>query len=463
MNRRRLRLLASIVLSVGLAGLAIWGFTALRRPPPAAVSLPDLTQAHPRVVSAIEESAEQVRQRSRSGESWGEFGMVLAVHGFRREARTAFREAARLDPDEFRWAYYLAYLHEETSLEAAVDGYERALELAPDQPTIRIRLGNALLPLGRVEEAETQFRQAAKEQPESPFPQMGLARAALARQDLFAARRHFEAAAAAPGWSPRSAFAELIRINQRLGDAEAAARAERQVARLPETASVAMPDSLLEKIESEDALARGFAASADRLAARGDFVAAERYYRLLTKARPDMPGPLLNLANVLLMQGRAEESVEILRFATQKFPDDLLARFRFGVALHRAGQLDAAAEIYARCTRLKPDFAEAWYHLGLLHKERGEADAAEVALTKAVALDPRHAQAQLLLGIVLSEGGSREAAIPHMRAAVQLAPDDPLPKSYLEKALAELAASRSTDPTSSARGDERVAPVSPSE
>jgi Ca-activated chloride channel family protein len=51
---------------------------------------------------------------------------------------------------------------EERRFEDAVEGYRRALELAPEDPRLHFNLGNALARAGRLEEAERAWRRAAE-------------------------------------------------------------------------------------------------------------------------------------------------------------------------------------------------------------------------------------------------------------------------------------------------------------
>src|SRR5207253_628307 len=78
-----------------------------------------------------------------------------------------------------------------TELAAAVAEARRSVEL-------RLRLAEALLALGRTDDAEAEFRQLARAEPGHPRANLGLARAALARGDLAGCEKHLAAAANDP-------------------------------------------------------------------------------------------------------------------------------------------------------------------------------------------------------------------------------------------------------------------------
>ncbi len=87
--------------------------------------------------------------------------------------------------------------------------------------------------------------------------------------------------------------------------------------------------------------------------------------------------------------------------------------------------------------RLKPDYAEAQYALGLNLQRDGQFAAAEAAYRRAVQADVRMPQAHLALGVVLQKQSKWDEAIAEMKVAVQLTPGDPVPESYLRKALSQ--------------------------
>jgi len=91
------------------------------------------------------------------------------------------------------------------------------------------------------------FHDAARLAAQSQFPWLGLGRSALSRGDRATARANFEEAAArAP--RDRTARSELARICFLMGDLEAAAREQEQIAKLPQLAPE-MPDPILQSID----------------------------------------------------------------------------------------------------------------------------------------------------------------------------------------------------------------------
>jgi tetratricopeptide (TPR) repeat protein len=396
----------------------------------------ELAGVHPRVAAAVNAALERVENDLSSAEAWGELGSVLTAHHFRGPADECFANAAQLDHENFRWPYLRGYLAEEVDLAAAVEFYRQALNLNAVYDPLRIRLGRALARLNRLDEAAEQFAAVVKRDPRNAYARLELARVQLARGDAAAAGRHLESASAIPGWNPRPAYEELARLAFSSGDLERALEFSRRVERYPQDAAGGAPDPVLQAVEAQEALSRRSARQADLLAARGDFAGAARLYRLLAQSRPDMSRPLLNLAQVLEMQGKAAEGIAVFREVIARFPEEIAAHYGLAIALERAGDRPGAAAAYRRCLELKPDYAEAHYNLALLLQQAGDHGAAAESFARAVQADPQFAPAHLALGVLLQEAGDRDRSVHHLRAAVRLAPNDPLPRSYLERALA---------------------------
>ena len=77
-----------------VAGYLAW--TAPRRQLPQI----DLQGVHPDVAAAIQRATDAVRRRPRSGDAWGQLGMILHAHEYYAEAATCYQLASRLDPQE---------------------------------------------------------------------------------------------------------------------------------------------------------------------------------------------------------------------------------------------------------------------------------------------------------------------------------------------------------------------------
>lgn len=197
MKRRLARWGMFLGLLVGLgASWWVWRETSA---PVTAVPIPDLDQVHPNVADAIRYSAAEVRRRPHSAAAWGDYGTLLLAHNCRPEAVVCFERAQEFDPREFRWPYYLGYIHEVVDLQAAVKDYRSALERDPHYLSARIRLARVLMRLNRFGEAKQQLDAAAEFMPQSPYVLLEQGRFAAAQGEYQQARQFLEAAVSASG------------------------------------------------------------------------------------------------------------------------------------------------------------------------------------------------------------------------------------------------------------------------
>ena len=102
-----------------------------------------------------------------------------------------------------------------------------------------------------------------------------------------------------------------------------------------------------------------------------------------------------NLAAILLMQGRHNASVPLLKKAIQIKPSYPDAHNNLGVALRKQGNLNAAISSYKVALRLKPNYPLAHYNLGNAFQEQGNLEAAIATYNNAIKFQPNYAEAHL--------------------------------------------------------------------
>ncbi len=157
------------------AATAVAGWWFLGRPP-APPTPPEAKggQLDPAIAEAVRAARERVLKEPRSAQAWGDLGEVFLANELEDESRPCFAEAERLDPRNPRWPYFQAGpLLNRGDLESALPLLRRAAELCPADDddaaaAIRLRLAEALLVLGRQDEAETQIEFALGRQPNDP-------------------------------------------------------------------------------------------------------------------------------------------------------------------------------------------------------------------------------------------------------------------------------------------------------
>jgi tetratricopeptide (TPR) repeat protein len=107
---------------------------------------------------------------------------------------------------------------------------------------------------------------------------------------------------------------------------------------------------------------------------------------LQAKSLEKDPYPFLDLADLFLKQGRAEQAVPLLAKAVDISPELANAHQLLGKAYLRMNQLQESARELEKTIELEPDCAPAHYLLGQVYRKAGQADKATKEFDKSAAL-----------------------------------------------------------------------------
>src|ERR1700730_15989773 len=201
---------------------------------------------------------------------------------------------------------------------AALAHIERAASLAPQKADIRNSHGFVLRALGRNEDAEAAFREAA-------------------RLDANFLEAHFQ-------------LGNLLREAKRNSDAEASYR--RVLALSPDHA------------QAHNNLGAA-------LGEQRRFEEAAEHFRRATELRPGYAEGHSNLAHALRAVGRAEEAEAACRRGRALAPRLAVAHLTLGLALQDMGRMDEALASFRRASALDPGYRMAVACEGMLHLLRG--------------------------------------------------------------------------------------------
>lgn len=253
----------------------------------------------------------------------------------------AFRdESSQYEPARLSFNLGFAY-HMAGQLTEAASGYQRAIELDPDQPSWRAELA---LVRARLAGELTPQREA----------------------DL--------------GW----AHTDPLTVNGRAGQLIRYGR--------PWDAITILKASLKHSRSSPAWLTMGRA-----YREIGDHENALQAFRNAAQLDPAYSGSVVQIGRTLLDLGRYDEARAVLEGLVKQASDSSSAWFYYGDALRLVGQPRDAERAYRQATRLRPDHASAWYRLGVLRWCRNSYDEALYALQEALRGQPRHAEAHYAL------------------------------------------------------------------
>ena len=106
---------------------------------------------------------------------------------------------------------------------------------------------------------------------------------------------------------------------------------------------------------------------AARVLRGGNPADAERRFRSLAQAHPELPGPHANLGLIQRQAGKLPEAVTELETAVKLSPRQPVYWNQLGVTYRQAGQFAKAREAYEKAIGLDPGYSAAVLNLGILH------------------------------------------------------------------------------------------------
>ena len=320
--------------------------------------------------------------RRDAASAFGRLAMALHAYEVHAAALVAYDNAALADPTQSDW-YHGAGLVQRSrgELEGAASSFRRALELEPDREASRVHLGEVLIELGRLDEAD-QVLSVGEDTPSAhPSRLAALGQLALARNEPVHAIAMLELAL---DRLPEAGALHypLALAYRKLGDGE---RARDHLARRG-AVGVKPPDRLAEQLDRLKAGERVFLLQGRRAFRVGRFQEAADAFRRATEADSTSARALINLSAALDGLDRPEEA---------------------------AAALDRALEI-------EPENLAALYNRGALHLARGEHARAVARLRPVVAASPRDGEeAAAALTRALRALGQTEDALAVAEEAAQ--------------------------------------------
>ena len=94
---------------------------------------------------------------------------------------------------------------------------------------------------------------------------------------------------------------------------------------------------------------------------------AERAYRAIAQANPELGGPHANLGVIHRQAGKVDDAVRELETAVKLSPRQPIYLNQLGIAYRQQGQFAKARDAYQRAVALDPGYAAAVLNLGILY------------------------------------------------------------------------------------------------
>jgi tetratricopeptide (TPR) repeat protein len=371
----------------------------------------------------IATSRQAVVTAPKSAEAWGRLGQAYHAADFSAEARVCYGKACELDPRQAAWRHLLGLLQLQEQPEASLTNLTRAAELAGGQTDApRVRLAQALVERGRIDEAATHLQSLLAANPAHAAARLEMARVFMARNDLERAAE-FLAPCATNAYTARPAMLLLSQIRQRQGDATSAGTLARRAAAMPRPFD--WPDPWLREVQGLRADRQKLQDQVNGLLKQQRVKEAEAAVAKYLKVLPDDPDGLLLLGRLRLLQRRCPEAEEAFRRHLAAQPASLNGQVQLGLSLLCQRRWDDAASALRAAVALKPDFAQAHYNLGYALSRAGNTAAAIASFREALRSQPGDAETHLALAEELHRTGQDADALRHLGRSAELNPNDP--------------------------------------
>ena len=332
-----------------------------------------------------------------------------------QRATVAFGEALRLDArfvdahvalGESYWELYTATRDPAFADEAARAG-QHALQLAPDQPTVRFAYARGLVDSGRNADAVTELQRTLALQPDHDEARrhLGRALAALGRLDEAVAEWRKAIATRPNNWQPYAEMGRALFLAARYDEARDSA--ERLVALQPDNAVGYQQLGAIYQTRGDSARAVDYYEKAIAIAPaaqaysnlgvvyheRRDYAKAADAFRRAIALRPNEHRTHRNLGDALLKVGQRGEATGSYRRAADLAEAQLAVNptavqdlSALGLYLQKAGDGADALRRTDEALGRAPKDPQVWYRAAAVHALAGRRDEALAAVMQALSL-----------------------------------------------------------------------------
>ncbi|HEV2246958.1 MAG TPA: tetratricopeptide repeat protein [Terriglobia bacterium] len=382
-------------------------------------------------------------------------GLALDMSGDMQDATREYEAAFKLDPNYYPVLLLLGTAYLDLGQPAkAIDPLERSLRVQPDNFDAQEELAEALLSLGRLDDAAHRFRELSQSNPNNAkvWYGLGLCYEGLAQRnfdllarvspgsaywlDLVAESRfetkqnysafYFYRQALAKMPLMHGVHAAIAEIYRDSGHSDWASVEEKKERDLPP------PDCSAHKLEC-DFQAGNFISIIDSPERTKDPEASYWKTRAYNKLALDAYlrlGQLPASTETYELEAKIEskrrhyaEAAKDWREALRLSPRDRYLQKQLGITLYQMGDLPGAQTLFQKLLAQEPHAADLNYFLGDTILKSQKPQEAITYLENAVRYDPKLLPAERSLGLAYLQVGRTQKAIPHLKNALPIDDD----------------------------------------
>jgi serine/threonine-protein kinase len=321
--------------------------------------------------------------------------------------------------------------------EEALRYLSAAVALRPDSAPMRVNQGNALLYLGRYDDAIACFRQAIELEPRVPDAHRNLGIVLKDRYQIdegIACMR--DAVEVDPkfalGWADLGiALAGTGHLDESLACLNKALAIDPQLALTHTGFGILYRHtgqldqalvSLQKALECDPNFALAHYNRGTVHEAKGQLDTALGCYQKAVEVEPREYRAYVGQGHVYLKLGRPQEGLAAARKAVEINPWDAYAHNCLGFALEDTGKLEEAIAEHRKAVGIAPKLATCHMNLGIALKDAGRFDEAIACHNKAIELDPKFPLTHYNLGVALAACFRFDEAVVSYKKTIQIDP-----------------------------------------
>lgn len=358
--------------------------------------IPPTKGLNPDLVQRIEKRNQQSIAGPDNQKALAQLAQLYHANGYLNHAWQCYRILIAIDSRNPQWPYRLGViLSSYGQLDDSATLYRKTITLDPDYTPARIQLGDTLLKLNHLKDAEEAYQSILDNQPENPFALFGRGRVALARDDTDQATRYLQSA--------------LKHSNQQIGG-----------------------DLLADVYEKQGKIAK-----ARQLL---HSVTWSSHYEFSDPWIDYMIDDCYDSYQISLAAGKASRygkpstAIRLLHKAARLDPLDYGARYHLANLSRNTGKLDQAREHYTVCTEIAPTFADGWISLIDIETKTNNLSRIPSLTRLALRTCPQSPALNNLKGNQLMKTNRIDEAIPYFKKAIKYLPHEAIGYTHLARA-----------------------------
>ena len=336
------------------------------------------------VITKLSQVLDETKENSDSPEQWGKLGMNLYIHEYKTESVPVFKKASSLDKNDFRWVYFCALALEYLNSEETNDWFERGRLLKPNYPPLYIKLGSRYLIAGELDKATELFTEVLTSWKNLPHAYLGLAKIAIASNELDTAQVYLDKALAmAPSY--RDAHVLLADVYRRKGEKASVEAEFQKIKRLPP--KLDLTDPIYNQMMDEGVSSFWHQVRGDNYFNSGQLDKAVLELKKVVEMKPSLDA-YSNLGNVYQKQKKYQLAINQYNLAHKIDSLNEKVLNNLGVIYFKTGDINKAISFARHSLEINPELKDGYLNLGTFYKQQNRRSESIKYFKQGMILDP---------------------------------------------------------------------------